>query len=68
MLLKLSPAQLIILGFVLVALGAFLPFAMVLKWIQPTLFLNLFAFASSLCGLVIGLFGALSYSRRKQRR
>jgi len=67
MLLKLSPAQLIVLGFVLVALGAFLPFGMVLEWFESTLFLNLFAFASSLCGLVIGLFGALSYSRRKQR-
>lgn len=58
----------IAIGACLVFMGAILPFAMVMKWIPSTLFLNFLAVLGSLAGMVIGLYGAFTHARRGERR
>jgi hypothetical protein len=59
--------QLILIGFVLVLLGAVLPFLMVLHVIQSTFFLNFFSYGASICGLFLGLYGAATFSRMNKK-
>ncbi len=51
------------LGFILVLLGAVLPWLMVLQTIRSTWALNFLSFASSLAGLILGVIGAAYYAR-----
>jgi hypothetical protein len=66
---KLSPRQLILLGFALLMLGFMLPFLMVLRLLGSTLFLNFVAYLASLFGLIIGLIGIVmdAQTRSKDR-
>jgi len=61
--LRLSSVQLMVIGFVLLVIGVVLPFVMVLRIVEPTLLLNIIAYFASFIGVVIGMFGAISYSR-----
>ncbi|MEN4040896.1 MAG: hypothetical protein ROW52_11420 [Anaerolineaceae bacterium] len=54
----LSPGKMIAIGFVLVLLGAALPFLMVLRIIEPTFLLIFMAFGASMGGLLLGFVGA----------
>ena len=56
----------ILIGFILVMLGAVLPFLMVLQIIESTLFLNFFAYGASIMGLFLGFIGASQYAREKR--
>ena len=60
----------ILVGFVLVMLGAILPFLMVLRVLESTFFLNFFSYGATLIGLVLGFYAATMYVRehRGKRR
>jgi hypothetical protein len=59
---------LIVFGFVLVLLGAILPFLMVMKILTSTFFLNFFSYTASVAGLFMGVAGVsflVRYRRKK---
>jgi hypothetical protein len=60
---RLSPIQMMLIGFVLLMVGFLLPFVMVLRIVQPTLLLGFVSYLASLAGLVIGLLGVFFYGR-----
>jgi hypothetical protein len=60
----LSPLKLIAIGFVLLVLGALLPFLMILDMIRSTLLLNIISAICSIGGLTTGFIGLASYFRR----
>jgi hypothetical protein len=64
---RLSPLQLMLIGFVLLVIGFLLPFVMVLHLIESTLFLGFVAYLASFLGLVIGLIGVAMQGRRGRR-
>jgi hypothetical protein len=66
---RLDSRLLIGLGFVLVLLGALLPWLMVLGYLKSSFFLTFFSFAASMAGLMLGITGAAYYVnlRRKDR-
>ena len=59
----LQPWQLIVIGFALVLLGFVLPFLMVLRVLESSLFLNFLSYGASAGGLFLGLIGAAMYFR-----
>jgi hypothetical protein len=61
--LPLSPKAILIIGFVLVLVGAVLPFLMVIHILESTFFLNFFAFGAQVVGLFMGIIGAAFYVR-----
>lgn len=58
----------ILIGFVLVVLGAVLPFLMVLHILESTFFLNFFSYGSSLVGLLLGFIGASQYVNEHRKK
>jgi hypothetical protein len=61
---------LILIGFVMVLLGAILPFLMVMQILTSTIFLNFLSYTLSVAGLILGIMGSayvVSYRRRKNR-
>ena len=63
---RLSPWQIIAIGFVLVLLGFVLPFLMTVRVVPSTLFLSLLSYAASVSGLFLGLIGAAMYVRTRR--
>ena len=61
-----SHLRLIILGFVLLLIGAVLPFVMVIRLVEPTMLLNFVAAISSIGGLVVGFAGIVQYDRSRR--
>ena len=62
-----NPRNTILLGFVLVLLGAVLPFLMVTHIIQPTYLLSFLSYGASVTGLVLGVIGGSMYVRKKRK-
>jgi hypothetical protein len=60
------PRLIILIGFVLVLLGAVVPFLMVMGILRSTFALNFFAYTASVAGLLLGLVG-LAWSTRFDR-
>ena len=61
--------RLIVIGFILVLAGAVIPFLMVVGVLPKPLWLSMFAYGSSIAGLLLGLLGASSvYKIRRSRR
>jgi hypothetical protein len=58
-----QPWKLIVIGFVLVLLGFVLPFLMVVRVLESTIFLNFLSYGASVGGLLLGLIGAAMYVR-----
>jgi di/tricarboxylate transporter len=58
-----SPVRLIVIAFVLLLVGALLPFLMVLRILQPSFALSFLSYAASLVGLVLGLIGVAGRNR-----
>jgi hypothetical protein len=56
-----SPKAILAIGFVLVFLGALLPWLMVMHLLESTFFLNFFAFGSTIAGMILGFLGVVSY-------
>jgi len=48
----------VLIGFVLVVLGAVLPFLMVMQILKSTFFLNFFSYGATVAGIFLGLIGA----------
>jgi hypothetical protein len=63
-----DPRAIIALGFVLVLLGAVLPFLIVMQILKSTLFLNFFSYAVSFTGLMLGVIGAAFYVRQTKEK
>lgn len=62
-----QPVAMILIGFVFSLLGFALPLLIVIHVIPSTFFLNFFAAASMMLGLVLGILGAGLYVRRHRR-
>lgn len=62
-----SHRKLFIIGFVLVLIGAVLPFVMVIQIVESTLLLNFVAAISSIFGLLFGVIGAATYIAWKRQ-
>ncbi|GBC75905.1 hypothetical protein HRbin07_00097 [bacterium HR07] len=60
-----SPLRLLVLAFVLLLMGALLPFLMVIRILEPSFALSFFSYAVSLVGLVTGLIGVAHYGRNR---
>jgi hypothetical protein len=58
----------ILIGFVLVVLGAVLPFLMVMRILESTFFLNIFAYGASMGGLFLGFIGASMYVHERRSK
>lgn len=63
----LSSMRLLLPGFVLVVIGAALPFAMVIGLLESTFLLNFVAAFSSVIGLFLGIIGAAALYKRERR-
>lgn len=62
-----TPRNIVLLGLVLVLLGAILPFLMVMGILESSFFLSFFSFASSVAGLFLGIIGASMYIRKNRK-
>lgn len=60
------PAYLIAYGFLLLMLGFFLAFGMVVRLIEPGFLLSFLSYGASLSGLVMGIYGAVGYLHRRR--
>ncbi len=58
----------ILIGFVMVVLGALLPALMVMQILESTFFLNFFSYAMSVAGLFLGIIGCAYYVRYHRRK
>ena len=63
---SLSPRFLITLGVILLLLGIFLPFLMVIHVLKSTFFLNFFSWGASVTGLAFETIGIGFYSRARR--
>jgi membrane associated rhomboid family serine protease len=61
-------STLMVCGFILMLVGFALPFGMLLGYVPSTFFLNFFAYAASLVGLIMGLLGIALYVRRNRNK
>jgi hypothetical protein len=61
------PVMLMLGGLVLLLLGWFLPLLMVMRVVPSTFFLNFFSYTLSLIGLMLGITGAVYYSRTRKK-
>lgn len=59
---------LVVIGFVMVLLGAILPFLIVLKILPSTIFLNFISYIFSVGGLLMGISGLAFAVRHKQMK
>lgn len=64
----LRPVYIILIGFVCVLLGAFLPYLMVMRFVKSTFFLNFFAYGISIIGLFLGIIGSAMYVRYTKKK
>lgn len=64
----LRPVYIILIGFVCVLLGAFLPYLMVMRFVKSTFFLNFFAYGISVIGLFLGIIGSAMYVRYTKKK
>lgn len=62
-----SPLYLILYGFFLLLFGFLLAFAMVIKLIEAGFLLSFLSYFASLAGLLVGMYGAVSYARSRRK-
>ncbi len=62
-----NPRRLIFLGFLLVLAGAVLPFLMVIRLLDASLWLSFVSYGSSVSGMFVGLLGAASIIGERNR-
>lgn len=62
-----SPRFLFSLGLILMLLGIFLPFLMVIHVLESTFFLNFFSWGASVAGLAFGTIGFATYARTSKK-
>ena len=61
-----NPRRLLSIGVGLLIAGAVLPFLMVLRLLEPTLFLCFLAYGCSTVGFITGFIGIALYSRSRK--
>lgn len=61
-----SPLLLILYGFLLLLFGFLLAFAMVVRVIESGFLLSFLSYGASLSGLIIGMYGAVSFVKRER--
>ena len=66
--LRLTPLQMILVGFLLVLIGWILPFLMVMRIIEAGFFLSFLSYLASVAGLFVGFIGAAMYVGTKRKR
>lgn len=59
--------RLLWVGFILVLIGAVLPFLIVIRVIESTFLLNFIAFVASTSGIFLGVIGTATYVADKRR-
>jgi len=64
---RVTPLRLIVVGAVLLVVGAVLPFLMVVRLLESQLWLNFVAVASTMAGLVVGMYGIFELQRTRER-
>jgi hypothetical protein len=64
----LPPVTTLVVGFLLVLLGAVLAWLLVLHILPSTFLLNFLSYASSVAGLFLGLVGAALYVRLNKKK
>lgn len=62
-----SPIVMIVVALLMLILGFVLPFLMMMRILESTILLNFVAYLVSIFGLVLGLVGASSYTRRADK-
>jgi uncharacterized Tic20 family protein len=62
----LSPVQMILIGFVLVLLGAVIPFLMTIGVIPAGFIISILSYVASVSGLFLGVLGAAMYMRGRK--
>ncbi|MBK8989089.1 MAG: hypothetical protein IPM39_23980 [Chloroflexi bacterium] len=60
--------RLVVLGFVLVLTGAVLPFLIIVGVLPSTFLLNFIAFATSVCGIFLGVLGTATFVGEERRK
>lgn len=60
------PERFLIIGFVLVSIGAVLPYLIVFGVLESTFLLNFIAFTASAAGVIVGIIGAAFYAKGKR--
>ena len=61
-----NPIQLIIIGFVLLVLGAGFPLLMMIQVIESTFWLNFLSFGMQVAGLFLGFIGGTLYIKQSK--
>jgi len=62
------PKKLLAIAIILLFFGVAMPFLMVIKVVESTLFLNFLSFGASVLGLFLGIIGVAVYRVRQTRR
>jgi membrane associated rhomboid family serine protease len=57
-----------VIGFVMVLVGALIPWFMILGTLRSTFFLGLVSYAASIGGLILGVIGATLFVRKERRK
>ena len=60
--------RLVVIGFFLVFIGAVLPFAIVMGFVESTFLLNFLAFAASIIGIFLGVIGTAMHIGESRRQ
>jgi len=63
-----KPGRMIFVAFIMVLLGAVLPFLIVIRVLESTWWLNFLAYGVSVGGLFLGIIGTASYMREQNWR
>jgi hypothetical protein len=61
-----EPRKLLVIGVGLMVVGVVLPFLMVIRLLESTLFLNFLAHGCSMAGLITGFLGVAGYFRSRK--
>jgi hypothetical protein len=64
---KFTPKKMILLGTGLMLLGVIFPLLMVVKVIEPTLWLSFLSHGCSVIGVFLGFYGVFSYVRIERK-
>jgi uncharacterized membrane protein (DUF485 family) len=62
-----SPIVMVVVALLMLVLGFVLPFLMMMRILESTILLNFVAYLVSVFGLVLGIVGASSYTRRADK-
>ena len=62
------PCRLVVIGFLMVVIGAVLPFLMVMRFVQSTFLINFVAYAASTIGIFLCVISVAMYVGNTRRK